>query len=123
MGMAKLQKTFTTPEQSLRLLEIGIPASSADMVYYCKSSTNPPTTPMVIQSYKNIEATDDCIVCWSMGRLINIYETCLGRYYSHDRSDGNELVESIINKIVYDMDAGSRFPDLYPAFDISRLND
>jgi hypothetical protein len=31
--MKKLQNNFTTPEQSKRLLELGVPADSADL--YC----------------------------------------------------------------------------------------
>lgn len=31
--MVKLQNNFTTPEQSKRLLELGVPADSADMYY------------------------------------------------------------------------------------------
>ena len=31
--MKQLQNNFTTPEQSKRLLELGVPADSADMFY------------------------------------------------------------------------------------------
>ena len=36
--MAKLQNNFTAPEQSKRLLELGVPADSADCVYELKQN-------------------------------------------------------------------------------------
>ena len=49
--MVKLQNNFTTPEQSKRLLELGVPADSAD-----------------------------CI-CWSVGRLMEICKICEPKKY------------------------------------------
>ena len=51
--MEKLQINVTTQEQSKRLLELGVPADSADCYYHNGD------------------------VCWSVGRLIQIIQICL----------------------------------------------
>ena len=38
--MKTLQNNFTTPEQSKRMLELGVPADSADMVYMTINSNS-----------------------------------------------------------------------------------
>ena len=62
--MSKLQNNFTTPEQSKRLLELGVPAWTADC-YYTEFGK------IVI---KNIALDTLYPSCWSVGRLIEIYE-------------------------------------------------
>jgi len=70
--MKTLQNNFTTPEQSKRLLELGVPADSADC-YFNE------------WQHENIRGADDlndgfflrhpeCFPCWSVGRLIEIYD-------------------------------------------------
>lgn len=71
--MKKLQNNFTTPEQSRRLLELGLPADSADM-YYLKYGT----TPIVWEEWAKEDRAYECrkkdtIPCWSVGRLIEIF--------------------------------------------------
>lgn len=74
--MKTLQSNFTTPEQSKRLMEIGVPADSADCYFdeflrvfllggnYTHIST-------LYNSYHR-----DVIPCWSVGRLIEICLKC-----------------------------------------------
>ena len=66
--MSKLQNDFTTPEQSKRLLELGIPKNSANL-YYNKFGAL-----KAIPEYRNFnefcDSTDT--PCWSVGRLIEI---------------------------------------------------
>lgn len=67
--MKTLQNDFTTPEQSERLLELGVPSWTAD----CCFDTN--TNPFVrighdTTYYGNISP------CWSVGRLIEILRIC-----------------------------------------------
>lgn len=83
--MKTLQNNFTTPEQSKRLLELGIPADSADC-YYCWYGFNGEhqlyqTTPEVVSHDACVDTIKDrlChgdIPCWSVGRLIEIYHIC-----------------------------------------------
>mgnify|MGYP003504724126 CR=1 FL=1 len=78
--MKKLQSNFTTPEQSKRLLELGVPADSADC-YYLREHNDK------VYLFQNQKESDNCISkirlriglghampCWSVGRLIEIYE-------------------------------------------------
>ena len=70
--MKTLQNNFTTPEQSKQLLELGLPADSADCYYS--------------QTYRTIVITDEQIdkkefykailPIWSVGRMIEISRIC-----------------------------------------------
>lgn len=78
----QLQNNYTTPEQSERLIELGVPADSADMYY--QNALDARIIPTG-RSYK--EYTDRLTglnreiwffkPCWSVGRLIEIYNICL----------------------------------------------
>ena len=68
--MKTLQNDFTTVEQSKRLLELGVPADSADCYYSHVMA-------MRIWQVKGKRTyQDDCIPCWSVGRLMEIYDIC-----------------------------------------------
>lgn len=74
-----MNNNFTTPEQSKRLLELGVPADSADLLYdneWLEIDNDDP--PIVI--YKTNKFTDynkvDYTPCWSVGRLIEIIKIC-----------------------------------------------
>ena len=70
--MKKLQNNFTTPKQSKRLLELGVPADSADMFYSAPTSEYPTIKAI---AYGHIPHRES-IPCWSVGRLIEIYTKC-----------------------------------------------
>ena len=80
MAIKKLQNNFTTPEQSKRLLELGVPASSADC--YFGSYQGHPDWADIRQSEFDTEddalfrLNEDIIPCWSVGRLIEIIIKC-----------------------------------------------
>lgn len=84
--MKKLQNNFTTVEQSKRLLELGVPADSADMCYPvlpCNDGSTIQTTEMVIAFVDSeIKTKDTCIPCWSVGRLIEIAKICSESRYA-----------------------------------------
>jgi hypothetical protein len=80
--MKLLQRNFTTPEQSKRLLELGVPADSADC-YYLREHDDK------VYLFQNQKESDNCISkirlriglghampCWSVGRLIEIMKIC-----------------------------------------------
>ena len=70
----KLQNQFTNLEQSKRLLELGLPKDSADMYY--KHTILAPyifSDGVLFSVYSKVE---DIIPCWSVGRLIEIFEIC-----------------------------------------------
>lgn len=74
--MKTLQNNFTTPEQSKRLLELGVPADSADCVYTYLGIKILPEN-IVYSSYDWMVADGDKrLPCWSVGRLIEIWLHC-----------------------------------------------
>ena len=71
MKSKDLQSNHTTKEQSKYLLELGLPADSADC-YHGNSKDN------IILVFngkfpKSFAFAAGCIPCWSVGRLIEIY--------------------------------------------------
>lgn len=70
--MKQLQNNFTTPEQSRRLLELGVQADSADCYY---SAIDHYTHP-VIWHTDVLKFWGTKCPCWSVGRLIEIAFIC-----------------------------------------------
>ena len=71
--MKKLQNNFTTHEQSKRLLELGLPASSADCFYGAIGFGNGyDKLPNICGGAKFLGTID--MPCWSVGRLIEIID-------------------------------------------------
>ena len=76
----KFKNNFTTPEQSKRLLELGVPADSADC--YFGSYPGHPDWAVIRQSEFDTEddglfrINEDIIPCWSVGRLMEIFDIC-----------------------------------------------
>ena len=83
----KLQCNFTTPEQSKRLLELGVPADSADCFYPTDLQHNPieDATPNIITyqlgAHEIVWDKVYAVPCWSVGRLIEIYCFAAGIEY------------------------------------------
>ena len=80
--MKQLQNNFTTPEQSKRLLELGVPIDTADMFRIRED-----TLPIVKVGFEsNVE-----LPCWSVGRLMEIYYISRGaysiEYYYHNNTN------------------------------------
>lgn len=74
--MKKLQNNYTTPEQSKRLLELGVPADSADCVHTYLGIKILPEG-IVYSNYNWMVADgDNRIPCWSVGQLMNIFDIC-----------------------------------------------
>ena len=84
MAIKKLQHCFTNRKQSKRLLELGVPADSADCFFYLNS--NDSDNPHIL--YKKLsekQADYDSpfssikallYPCWSVGRLMEIFDIC-----------------------------------------------
>lgn len=134
--MKKLQNDFTTPEQSKRLLELGVPADSADC-YYDKCASllageweykcfigESVAIKNNLFSYRN----GYTIPCWSVGRLIEIYELCSGKKYERKSArlvrEGNVSVMkelTIIEDVIGDIKNARLY--IYPHIDFSKLED
>ena len=84
MIMRTLQNNFTMPEQSKRLLELGLPAESADCYYTQeKIEDNVYWFDLHIkreyQPHTSLHASTiwgEILPCWSVGRLIEICLKC-----------------------------------------------
>lgn len=85
--MKKLQNNFTTPEQSKRLLELGVPADSADMLWDgtydlvngWEFEDYPTFSNKHYSYYQSLYREEDSVnilPCWSVGRLMEIFEMC-----------------------------------------------
>ena len=80
--MKTLQNNFTTPEQSKRLLKLGVPADSADCYYIDSMTSFQDKSPHIIHpNYKYSDGIPNgyesrFCPCWSVGRLIEIIYLC-----------------------------------------------
>ena len=125
--MKKLQSNYTNPEQSKRLLYLGVPADSADCVYYVKDKCapieiippgnrdTPHTFSTLANGYNDVFYPENpslfewdnasVLPCWSVGRLIEISLICgIGdkvpnELYINKYSLVDSLVENIISRL------------------------
>lgn len=79
--MKTLQSNYTTPEQSKRLLELGLPADSADC-YYMRmkhvSFENPEICFLPYSEHASFHpSVYEYLPCWSVGRLMEIHDICI----------------------------------------------
>ena len=79
--MKQLQNNFTSPEQSKRLLELGVPADSADCFYYSDNQGEEvfPNIIPIVNDGKicfSLFCDNKALPCWSVGRLIEIMKIC-----------------------------------------------
>ena len=112
--MKNLQCNFTTPEQSKRLLELGVPAGSADCIAFIVSdptwydnafakgdvriSVLHPRHKYTKTAYPDdgSRPIDEPYPCWSVGRLIEIYQICVSRGFSF-----NVCFPNLMNEVMY----------------------
>lgn len=96
--MKQLQNNFTTPEQSKRLLDLGVPADSADC-YYTQEEIegNMYWFDLLIkrdyQPNTSLHAStiwSDRLPAWSVGRLMEIYDIC-SKYDEADWPDHDDI--------------------------------
>lgn len=103
--MSKLQNNFTTPEQSKRLLELGIPAWTADC-YYKESGKI---------EVKNTALDELFPSCWSVGRLMEIYHICIPNTSIYGWSYHEDVNGNYIDYIIQE------YVDAYGELDFSKL--
>ena len=108
--MKKFNRDYTTPEQSKRLLELGLQPNSANL-YYTRFGSETFVTPPKLcyaKSYFYIVPDgyeDFYLPCWSVGRLMEIWKICYGStcYCVTDRALIDEIVENF-ELFDFDMD-------------------
>jgi hypothetical protein len=106
--MKTLQNNFTTPEQSKRLLELGVPADSADCYYQDYGSI-----PMLVWTETQPLNLRRGILkpCWSVGRMMEICKIC-GSYKLAKEIYGRALmylntVDGCICEMSYEINKGN----------------
>lgn len=119
--MKKLQNNFTTPEQSKRLLELRVPADSADCCLrriltdggYCE------TWRVDVFDFTG-QIHDDYLPCWSVGRLIEIINICSTTPFPNEITITRRDVDLSIVKTLIE-----RFKELanYYSLDFSKLEE
>jgi len=125
--MIQLQNDFTTPEQSKRLLELGVPADSADMLWdgHIDSSERwvPDSYPRYLEHPYSVEIECDSelyishvLPCWSVGRLIEIHTACAGASSSYYIS---AFPTNILNEVMWHLTEAVR----HGWVDFSKLED
>lgn len=118
--MKQLQNNFTTPEQSKRLLELGVPADSADMHMSYSSHDSysaPQWNDVRVTAYQSYFPTLDIIPCWSVGRLIEIMRICQKDELGYLSINIKMLKEkSLVERCIFDLEKTERF-------DFSKLED
>ena len=122
--MKNLQNNFTTPEQSKRLLDFGVPADSADF-------RQPKDNGLYGKEYiifynmfpfsKEVESTifdgDNLIPCWSVGRLMEICKIC------EPKKNYEQLCEELQYSKNYCVVIISHIIANLPIIDFSKLDD
>ena len=111
--MKQLQNNFTTPEQSKRLLELGLPADSGDCYY--SDEYDEQVHSRIGYSLRNdfFDFDKDAIPCWSVGRLIEILSKCMPSeiYTPKFRCDTN-LMKEVLDAIELELKYGLDFSKL-----------
>lgn len=100
MAIKKLQQNFTTPEQSKRLLDLGVPVKSADCYYMIICGKIDDQTEIIYNFdafHDSNDYLEDYIPCWSVGRLIEIYVITRGLYFAYFPIEkGEDMVKYLI---------------------------
>ena len=96
--MVKFQRNFTTSEQSKKLLELGIPADSADCYIDILAVSGDHYGYGICEEDSfddGYQSIDGFIPCWSTGRLIDIYEYCTDEKFQRESSVCNLMADCI----------------------------
>ena len=117
MAIKKLQNNFTSPEQSKRLLELGVPMDSAD----CYRRTSERSLSRLYERWTDAELhknffthIPDVTPSWSVGRLMEIIEIC-SRYSPWQFDFTGTRIEQLIQ--AFD------FLSMLDKFDFSKLEE
>lgn len=104
--MKRLQNNYTTQEQSKRLLEFGVPAWTADCFYDHFGYKNIRDSELELSKdfFSNTEKYyykhEGASPCWSVGRLIEIYEICTQRKFNRRNQTDNLVYLSPLEDVL-----------------------
>ena len=117
-NMKTLQKNFTTPEQSKRLLELGVPADSADcylngdsvIILKGKTFQENYNEDLDLARLHLIEYPH-YIPCWSVGRLIEIMKICAKPKEQATIAEEMLYCEDLVELLVYMIEVNKQVID------------
>lgn len=114
----KLQNNFTTVEQSKRLLDLGLPADSADCYYTWKLDHTTKINVLDNETYSELldHVSQFTIPCWSVGRLMEIFVIARGYEDGLMSINGRNSIEYLIR--LFAMNRDEKFK-----LDFSKLED
>lgn len=115
MAIKKLQNNFTTPEQSKRLLELGVPADSADCYWNDICGKPIPMQQGILYSDKRNQFRKVNVPVWSVGRLMEIFDMCY-----QQGSDEDCITESWILTQEAEENFGSYIEYLIKTFEVQQ---
>lgn len=98
--MIQYQETFTNAEQSIKLLELGLPIDSANIALL--DTPDSPYDPYIIGgdiALRQRLREGRGVPSWSVGRLLQIWQKCTGCYYVIYK--GDRILEALIDSIEY----------------------
>ena len=118
--MKNLQNNFTTQAQSKRLLELGVPADSADF-YYDKDEVEIDEIihPYILPFNRKFSNYNDMfyLPCWTVGRLMEICKIC------EPKKEYEQLFEELQYSQNYCVVIISHIVANLPIIDFSKLED
>ena len=94
--MIQLQNNFTTPEQSKRLLDLGLPADSADCYYISYGAVYVIPNGGYDDKYIFLHEVG-YTPCWSVGRLIEIWCLLGGRNGCFTIHNGDRATTELVS--------------------------
>lgn len=92
--MSKLQNDFTTRQQSRKLLALGMPRLSANFYYDDENEVQ------IVRDPEFELQSKGYFPCWSVGRLIEIYEICTQRKFNRKQQTDNLVYLSPIEDVM-----------------------
>ena len=116
--MKKLQNNFTSQEQSKRLLELGVPADSADC--YLNSDSVIMLNGKTFQENYNVDLDlarlhlieyPHYAPCWSVGRLIEIMKICAKPKEQATMVEEMLYCKDLVKLLVYMIEANKQVID------------
>lgn len=108
MNIKKLQSNRTTTEQSKKLLELGVPAWTADIMFdvNCRRYELIETEDeSLAETQRTLFYNGGAIPCWSVGRLIEILKIVAERGFLGVHFDNLMTAENNVESLIHAIDA------------------
>ena len=116
----KFNDNFTTKQQGETLITLGLPPATADCFYdhfgykNVRDSGIELSEDFFSSTEKYFDKHEGAFPCWSVGRLIAIYELCTGLKF--ERGSCDNLIEDFIEHIKFALNPGTNIK-----FDFKKL--